>query len=93
MLAGMPLTQVILDVGKNSKIEGKTTKSGVKLAKISVHIMIMPFPIKEEDSDLESKYNPSNPHSSWVMLAGTPLEHIIVHFSERDVQAMINAKT
>ena len=92
MLAGMPLSQGMLDIGENSKIEVKTTKSGVKLAKISPHIMIMPFPILEEASDIGSKYDPSDPHASWVMLAGTPLEHIMVHFSERDVQAMMNAK-
>ena len=92
MLAGMPLSQGMLDIGENSKIEVKTTKSAIKLTKISAQIMIMPFPILEEASDIGSKYYPSNPHAGWVMLAGTPLEHIMVHFSERDVQAMMNAK-
>ena len=65
------------------------TKSGNKITRISPHVMIMPFPVEERTSGMESTYDPSRPEASWVMFAETPIEHVMVHFSEQAVRSMM----
>jgi hypothetical protein len=40
---------------------------------------------------VEQWYCPANPVASWIMAAKTPIEHVMVHFSEKEVSAMMNS--
>jgi len=53
--------------------------------------MIMPFPVNERMAGMSTKYDTANPVASWIMAAKTPIEHVMVHFSEKEVSAMMNS--
>ena len=89
MLAGMGLGEGMVKIGSSGDAEVAVAKSGQKIARISPHVMIMPFPVDEKTSGMESNYDPSRPEASWVMFAGTPIEHVMVHFSEQAVRSMM----
>ncbi len=40
---------------------------------------------------MSTKYNTASPGSSWIMAAKSPIEHVMVHFSEKEVSAMMNS--
>jgi len=91
MLAGMGLGKGMVKIGTGAEAEATITKSGAKITRISPHLMIMPFPVNEKASDLATTYDPARPNDSWVMFAGTPIEHVMVHFSSKDTAAMMEA--
>ena len=53
--------------------------------------MIMLFPVNEKTAGMSTKYNTANPGASWIMAAKSPVEHVMVHFSEQEVSAMMNS--
>jgi len=40
---------------------------------------------------MSTKYDTANPVASWIMAAKTPIEHVMVHFSDKEVGAMMNS--
>ena len=81
----------MLDIGTETKFEVTVAKSGAKVVRMSPHLMIIPFPINEKTSEMSTKYDTDNPISSWVMAAKSPIEHLMVHFSEEEVKGMMNS--
>ena len=67
------------------------TKSGAKIVRMTPHLMILPFPINEKTSGMSTMYDTDNPKASWVMAAKSPIEHVMIHFSEQEVSAMMNS--
>ncbi len=55
------------------------------------HVMIMPVPFNKKVATLATKYSLENPLNAWIMAAGTPIEHLMVHFSAEDTKAMMEA--
>jgi len=92
MLSGMALKGGMVDLGSSdTKVEVTVAKSGVKIVRISPHLMIMPFPVNEKTAGMSTKYNTANPGASWIMAAKSPIEHVMVHFSKQEVSAMMNS--
>ena len=93
MLAGMGIKEGMVDVGLGDKIEvvqaGKG--SGSKMTKITPHIMVMPLPM-EKDGSMSTKYSPTHPLAPWIMAAGTPFEHLMLHVSDEDAAAIMQGK-
>jgi len=89
MLAGMGLTEGMVRIGSSRDAEVAVAKSGQKITRLSPHVMIMPLPVDEKTSGLESAYDPSKPYANWVMMRGTAIEHLMVHFPEPVVKSMM----
>ena len=89
MLAGMGLGEGMVKIGSGADTEVTVLQSGKKITRISPHLMIMPFPVDEKASQMETSYDPDNPDASWVMFAGTPIEHVMVHFSDENGKSMM----
>ena len=92
MLAGMGVGQGMVKIGASSEAEVAVAKSGKKITRLSPHLMVMPLPIDEKASKLASKYDPDNPEASWVMFPGTPIEHVMMHFSDAAVNSMMEPR-
>jgi hypothetical protein len=93
MLAGMNVQKgaVALGHGEHSKtsvVEGTGSKAGGDVFQMTPHVMIMPIPFDKTVSQLSTKYDLDSPLNEWIMAAGTPYEHLMVHFSENEVKAM-----
>ena len=88
MLAGMGVKEGMVDLGSGEKIEVLAAGSGSKMTKITPHIMILPLPISKSGS-LLTKYDPANPLASWIMAANSPLEHLMIHVSDEDAEAIM----
>jgi hypothetical protein len=53
------------------------------------HIMIMTVPFNKNIAKLPTSYSLDSPPNAWIMAAGTPIEHLMVHFSDDDVKGMM----
>ena len=91
MLAGMAVKGGMVDIGSGMQVEVTVAKTGVKIVRISPHLMILPFPVNEKTSGMSTKYETDHPGASWIMAAKTPIEHVMVHFSDKEVSAMMNS--
>lgn len=89
MLAGMGLAEGMVKIGSSREAEVAVAKSGKKITRLSPHVMIMPLPINEKTSGMETAYDPENPFASWVMMRGTPIEHLMIHLPEPAVKSMM----
>lgn len=89
MLAGMGLAEGMVKIGSSREAEVAVAKSGKKITRLSPHIMIMPLPIDEKTSGMESTYDPEHPYASWVMMRGTAIEHLMIHLPEAAVKSMM----
>ena len=89
MMAGMGVSQGMIDMGSGEKVEMFKTEGGPSMTKVTPHIMIMPLPINKSGSMMSKKYDPSNPEGSWIMAAGSAFEHLMVHFSEKHAEAVM----
>jgi hypothetical protein len=54
------------------------------------HVMIMPVPFNEANATLSTSYQLDDPLGAWIMAAGKPHEHLMVHFSAEDVAALMD---
>ena len=94
MLAGMNVQKgaVALGHGEHSKtsvVEGTAGKAAGDVFQMTPHVMIMPIPFDKTVSQLSTKYDLDSPLNEWIMAAGTPYEHLMVHFSKNEVKAMM----
>jgi hypothetical protein len=88
MLAGMNVSRSAVDVGA-STISTAEGAMDTKVVQMTPHVMIMPLPVAEKAAHAKTKYNVENPLDPWIMAAGEPHEHLMVHFSAEDVKAMM----
>ena len=93
MLAGMSVAKGAVAVGASETSVVKTAAAGAggDMFQMTPHVMIMPVPFNKEVAKLGTKYDLDNPLGAWIMAAGTPYEHLMVHFSADDVTAMMEA--
>jgi len=89
MLAGMGVSKGMVKIGSSGKAEMAVAKSGKKITRLSPHVMIMPLPMNEKISGMAATYDPDNPDASWVMMRGTPIEHLMIHFSTKVTKSMM----
>ena len=94
MLAGMGIKEGMVDIGSGEKIEVEVVEGVAKsgMIKITPHIMILPLPISKSGS-LSTKYDPANPLATWIMAANSPLEHLMIHVSDEDVEAIMQGSS
>ena len=87
MLAGMNVTKSAVDIGASTI----ATKGAMdeKVVQMTPHVMIMPLPSNESAAGMTTKYNLENPLDAWIMAAGKPHEHLMVHFSAEDTKALM----
>ena len=93
MLAGMSVAKgaVAVGAGETSVIKTTAGEAGGEVFQMTPHVMIMPVPFNEEIAKLGTKYDLDDPLGAWIMAAGTPYEHLMVHFSADDVMAIMAA--
>jgi len=91
MLGGMAVSDGMVKVGTEKEAEIAVMDSGNNIVKLSPHLMIMPLPVKEGDSMLIGKYDTDHPHANWTMFASTPLEHLMVHFTDEETARLMEA--
>lgn len=93
MLAGMSVNKGAVAVGasETSVVKTAAAEAGGEMFQMTPHVMIMPVPFDKEVAKLGTRYDLDNPLSPWIMAAGTPYEHLMVHFSADDVTAMMEA--
>lgn len=89
MLAGMNVTKSAVDIGASTISTTATGATSAKVVQMSPHVMIMPLPSNESVAGMTTKYNLENPLDAWIMAAGKPHEHLMVHFSTEDTKALM----
>lgn len=88
MLAGMNVTKSAVDIGA-SAISTTAGATDEKVVQMTPHVMIMPLPFDEKAASMTTKYNLEHPLNAWIMAAGKPHEHLMVHFSAKDTKALM----
>jgi hypothetical protein len=92
MLAGMSVAKGAVAVGADEASVVRTAAAGAgEMFQMTPHVMIMPVPFDKEVAKLATRYDLDDALSAWIMAAGTPYEHLMVHFSADDVSAMMEA--
>ncbi len=93
MLAGMNVTKSAVDVGASTiTMTDDTAEAGAEeVLQMTPHVMIMPLPFDENSAGLKTKYSLDDPLDAWIMAAGKPHEHLMVHFSAQDAMALMKA--
>ncbi|ETX05414.1 MAG: hypothetical protein ETSY2_23040 [Candidatus Entotheonella gemina] len=93
MLAGMSVKKGAVAIGKSDTAVVKATmgEAGGEMFQMTPHLMIMPVPFDKKVAKLPTKYSLDHPLNAWIMAAGTPIEHLMVHFSAEDTKGMMEA--
>ena len=91
MLAGMNVDKGAVVVGGSevSVVEPAAGETKDGSFQMSPHVMIMPLPVAKSSPALPTKYDLHHPLGAWIMAAGTPYEHLMMHFSAEDVAAIM----
>ncbi len=89
MLAGMSSPSDKVTHADNPNAQFRVVDEGNKIVRLSPHIMVMPLPVNGMLSLFDSQYDTKNPGESWVMAAGTPAEHLMIHFSEAEADEIM----
>jgi len=91
MLAGMNVTRSAIDVGASTiTMTEHTAEAGeTEILQMTPHVMILPLPFDEKSAGLSTKYSADDPLNAWIMAAGKPHEHLMVHFSDQDTMALM----
>lgn len=92
MLAGMGVPGGMLRQGAEAEAQLQVDANGKTVAQLSPHIMIMPLPVNAKKSNMPYQYDTANPMQTWLMAAGSPIEHVMLHVSEDDVASMMGRK-
>ncbi|RAI03963.1 hypothetical protein DLJ53_05710 [Acuticoccus sediminis] len=93
MLAGMNVSKTAVDVGAATFVATSGTQSnqaGGDVVQMSPHVMVMPLPLNEGAAELTTSYSLEDPIRPWIMAAGLPHEHLMVHFTDKNTQALMN---
>jgi hypothetical protein len=89
MLAGMNVTKSAVDIGASTIATTATGATGEEVVQMTPHVMIMPLPFNKSVAGMTTKYNLENPLDPWIMAAGKPHEHLMVHFSAENTKALM----
>jgi hypothetical protein len=89
MLAGMNVTKNAVDIGASTISTTATGATGEDVVQMTPHVMIMPLPFDKSVADMTTKYNLEHPLNAWIMAAGKPHEHLMVHFSAKDTKGLM----
>ncbi len=92
MLAGMSAPGGKVAHADSPDAEYKIGVDSKKIVRLSPHIMVTPLPVKGKQSLLGHKYDTQEPYATWVMAAGTPFEHVMLHFSKEEADEIMQAK-
>jgi hypothetical protein len=88
MLAGMNVAKTAVDIGA-STMSTTAGAADAKVVQMTPHVMIMPLPFDKKAASSKTKYNVEHPLDAWIMAAGEPHEHLMVHFSAEDAKALM----
>jgi hypothetical protein len=93
MLAGMNVSKDAVDVGAAAVevAQGSSEMPDADVVQMTPHIMIMPLPFDEAVAGMTTSYNLEDPLAAWIMASGQPHEHLMVHMSPDDVNAMMGS--
>jgi hypothetical protein len=89
MLAGMNVTKSAVDIGASAISTTGSGATDAEVVQMTPHVMIMPLPFDEKAAGMTTKYNLEHPLNAWIMAAGKPHEHLMVHFSAEDTKALM----
>ena len=91
MLAGMNVSKDAVDIGAERVIvaQGMTEQDSAEVVQMTPHVMIMPLPVDETVAGMTTSYRLDDPLGAWIMAAGKPHEHLMVHFSAEDTAALM----
>lgn len=92
MLAGMNVSKAAVDVGAStiSTTQEAAEPAEAEVVQMTPHVMILPLPFSEGNAALSANYQLDDPLGSWIMAAGKPHEHLMVHFSAEDTAALMD---
>ena len=93
MLAGMNVSKDAVDVGASAVnvAHNMSEMGGADVIQMTPHVMIMPLPFSETAAGMAASYALDDPLAAWIMAAGQPHEHLMVHFTAEDVNAMMSS--
>ena len=91
MLAGMNVSRSAVDIGAASlsvdKAKADAERDGI--VQMTPHVMVLPLPFSEQQAAMATAYALDHPLNAWIMAAGKPHEHLMVHFTAQDVNALM----
>ena len=90
MLAGMNVSKTAVDIGAASVSVAQESAEQEGIVQMTPHVMILPLPFSEKAAEMSTAYALDDPLGAWIMAASKPHEHLMVHFSDTDVKAMMN---
>ena len=90
MLAGMNVSKSAVDIGAASMSESSGAAEA-DVVQMTPHVMILPLPFNEKAAAMSTAYALDDPLGAWIMAAGKPHEHLMVHFSAKDVNALMKS--
>ncbi|MCB1909877.1 MAG: hypothetical protein KDH15_21160 [Rhodocyclaceae bacterium] len=92
MLAGMNVSKSAVDIGAATVAVAKDDADAAKagIVQMTPHVMVLPLPFSEKAAAMGTAYSLDDPLNAWIMAAGKPHEHLMVHFSAEDVGAMMS---
>ena len=93
MLAGMNVSKSAVDIGAASVAVAQESADAAKegMVQMSPHVMVLPLPFDEQAAAMPTAYGLDDPLAAWIMAAGKPHEHLMVHFSAADVSALMRS--
>jgi len=93
MLAGMNVSKSAVDIGAATMSVEQESSGDAKaeVVQMTPHVMILPLPFSEDTAAMPTAYALDDPLGAWIMAAGKPHEHLMVHFSEQDLSALMNS--
>ena len=89
MLAGMNVSKTAVDIGAASVSVAQDSAVQESVVQMTPHVMILPLPFNEKAAGMATAYTLDDPLAGWIMAAGKPHEHLMVHFSGTDVNTMM----
>lgn len=92
MLAGMSVAKggIVVGASEVAVLEASGGNADANVFRMSPHVMIMPMPFNKTVAGLPTAYDLDHPLNDWIMAAGTPFEHLMVHFSSENVAAVMD---
>ena len=89
----MNVSKDAVDVGASAVnvTHDMSEMGGADVIQMTPHVMIMPLPLSETTAGIAASYTLDDPLAPWIMAAGEPHEHLMVHFAAEDVNAMMSS--
>lgn len=93
MLAGLNVSKSAVDIGAGliSVAQESSGNAETNVVQMTPHVMILPLPFDETAAAMPTAYALDNPLGAWTMAVGKPHAHLMVHFSDEDVKALMKS--